>query len=119
MKKLFGILLGLIGLAVSASAQDVATKYPGGQEALDKFISETLVYPAPAMKNSVEGTVYVTFVVKPDGSLDNIKIKRMVDPDLEAEAIRIVKKMPKWEPATRDGVAITSTYSLPIRFRLK
>lgn len=119
MKKLFGILLGLVGLAFSASAQDVAPAYPGGEAAMKEFIAKTMVYPAAAQENGAEGTVYVTFVVKTDGSIDNIKIKRMVDPDLEAEAIRIVKKMPKWTPATRDGVAIQTTYALPIRFRLK
>lgn len=65
MKKVFGILLGLVVLAFSASAQDVAPAYPGGQEAMNKFISEALVYPATAQENGVEGTVIVTFVVNP------------------------------------------------------
>lgn len=119
MKKVIAFILGIFALVGSASAQDTAPSFPGGVAALNDFIAKNLVYPAAAIDNGAEGTVVVTFTVKADGSLDGFKIKRMVNPDLESEALRIAKKMPKWIPAQKDGSAVDSPASIPVKFRLQ
>lgn len=106
------------GIAMSVKAAEEPA-YPGGKEAMDKFIAATLKYPAPAKDNGVEGVVNVQFTVNADGTIGAIKILRMVDPDLEQEAIRIVKKMPAWIPADKDGVAVESTATVAIPFVLE
>lgn len=102
MKKIIALLM-IVFSYIGVNAASTPT-YPGGAEALQAYISENLQYPASAKNMGIEGVVAVVFTVNPDGSIGNIKIKRMVDPDLEAEAIRLVKNMPKWTPAD-DGAA--------------
>lgn len=118
MKKFVLILMMAVGMSVAAMAADTKASFPGGENAQTEFINKTLVYPADAKANGVEGVVVVSFTVKTDGSIGNIKIKRMVDPDLEAEAIRVVKKMPAWTPATKDGKTVDSTAEIPFKFSL-
>lgn len=118
MKKMIIALLAFIGITFGAMAADTP-QYPGGEEALNKFITENLKYPAPAKENGVEGVVTLRLTIKPDGTIGAIKVVRMVDPDLEQEAIRIAKKMPAWTPADKDGVAIESTADVPIVFVLE
>ncbi len=118
MKRLFALLLAFAGFAAVASAQNDNASFPGGDKALNEFIAKTMVYPAAAADNGVEGTVVLTFMVKADGTIGNIKVNRMVDPDLEAEAIRIVRKMPKWKPATNAGKPVDSHYTQQIKFKL-
>ena len=77
---------------------------------------EHLKYPEMARENGVEGVVDVKFTVKADGTIGNIKIARMVDPDLESEAIRLVKNMPKWQPADKDGKPVDAPASVKVNF---
>ena len=86
-------------MASTAAFAGVKPEYPGGQKALDTYLSSNMRYPEAAKANGIEGVVDVAFVVKADGSIGAIKIVRMVDPDLETEAIRLVKGMPAWIPA--------------------
>lgn len=110
---------GALMLGASLAAFAGPAVFPGGQEALDEFLNSNIKYPAFAQENGIEGTVTVDFVVAPDGTLSGIKIARPLDPDLEAEAIRVVKAMPAWTPATDDsGSPVKSTVSLPVKFRL-
>lgn len=105
-------------IASGAAASTPAT-FPGGQEALDTYLGSNVKYPVFAQENGIEGTVTVDFTVSPDGTVTGVKIARPLDPDLEAEAIRVVKAMPAWVPATDDaGAPVTSTVSLPVKFRL-
>ncbi len=92
--------------------------FPGGAEAMDKYIASSMVYPAQAQDNGIEGVVQVRFTVREDGSIGSIKIVRMVDPDLEQEAIRLVKNMPKWTPATENGTPVSSEQTVKISFKL-
>lgn len=117
MKK-FMMIFAAMAIAVAAMAADTKASFPGGEKAQSEFIAKTLVYPAAAVENGIEGIVVVTFVVRTDGSLANIKVKRMIDPDLEAEAIRVTKKMPAWIPATKDDKPVESTAEIPFRFFL-
>lgn len=118
MKKFVLILMMAVGMSVATMAADTKAAFPGGENAQTEFINKTLVYPADAKANGVEGVVVVSFTVKTDGSIGNIKIKRMVDPDLEAEAIRVVKKMPAWTPATKDGKPVDSIAEIPFKFSI-
>jgi len=117
MKKLLATgLLMAAGLGAYASTP---AAFPGGQEALDAYLENNVKYPAPAIENGIEGTVTVDFTVGTDGKVTDVKIVRPLDPDLEAEAGRVVKAMPAWAPATDDnGKPVSSTVRLPVKFRL-
>lgn len=117
MKKILTILALALGLGISAWAGPVP-EYPGGKTALDKYIAENMKYPKPALDNGIEGVVGVTFTVNADGSIGNIKIKRMIDPDLEAEAVRLVKNMPAWTPADKDGKPVAAPAEVDVNFAL-
>lgn len=117
MKKLLIALLAFAGITFGAMAADVPT-FPGGAEALTKFINDNMKYPAPAKENGVEGVVTLKLTIKADGTVGSIKIVRMVDPDLEQEAIRIAKIMPAWIPADKDGQPIEAFVDVPIVFEL-
>lgn len=118
MKKLIFSAVLLFATALGMAAAGKAS-YPGGEEALHKYITETMKYPAESKANGIEGNVEVSFVVRTDGSIGPIRIVRMIDPDLEAEAIRLVKAMPKWVPAEdNSGNAVESTVSLSIPFSI-
>lgn len=118
MKRILTTLFALVALAIGMRA-DSPAQFPGGTEAMNKFISENLQYPPQAKENDIEGVVTVSFVVKADGSIGTIKIARLIDPDLEQEAIRIVKKMPAWVPADKGGAPVESTAEINIPFQLK
>lgn len=110
------LILGL-GLSVAAYAAPTP-QYPGGDEALQTYLAENLQYPEAAKANGIEGVVDVAFTVKADGSIGAIKIVRMLDPDLEAEAIRLVKGMPAWIPADKNGSPVDSQAKVQINFEL-
>jgi len=106
----------MFGVVVSALAADAT--FPGGKQALDKYIADNLKYPSESKDNGIEGIVDVSFTVKADGTIGSIKILRMIDPGLETEAIRLVKTMPKWTPATKDGAPVDSKVTVAIPFTL-
>lgn len=117
MRHLFLTLAVALTAWISASA-DSAPSFPGGTEALDKYIETSIKYPQPALDNGIEGIVQVSFTVNPDGSIGAIKIVRMIDPDLEQEAIRIVKNMPEWTPAEKGGQPVAHSVTIPVKFTL-
>jgi TonB family protein len=93
--------------------------FPGGQSALSFYLAKNIKYPAKSERNGAQGRVLVSFVVEKDGSLSNTQIVRSVDEDLNAEALRVVKAMPKWIPGKQKGKPIRVKYVLPITFRLQ
>jgi protein TonB len=93
--------------------------FPGGQAKLMEFLRKELVYPQIAIDNNVQGRVIVQFVVNKDGSIQDVKVARGVDPVLDEEAIRVVKKMPKWIPAEQRGKTVRSRFQLPVMFKFK
>lgn len=95
-------------------------EFPGGQDALFKFISKNLTYPKEAAKNEIQGRVIVQFIVEKDGTIGNIGISRGISPELDKEAIRVfsLPTMPKWKPGTSDGKPVRVRYSVPIIFKL-
>ncbi len=93
-------------------------EFPGGAGELHKFIAQNIQYPPAARENGIQGKVYVRFVVTSDGSIDQISIVRKVDDLLEAEAIRVIKAMPKWKPGKQRGQPVNVWYTAPIIFVL-
>lgn len=94
-------------------------EFPGGETALRSFIANTIKYPEIAMKNGIQGKVYVTFIVGSDGSVKDAKIARGVDPSLDIEALRVVNLLPIWKPGYQKGVAVNVSYTVPINFALQ
>ncbi len=122
MKKYLSLLasLAIAGTAMAQTAQSdtIPASFPGGEKALATYINKNLKYPQPSINNGIEGVVHVKFLVKTDGSLNNLSIVRLVDPDLEAEAIRLVKGMPTWTPATVSGTPVDSESTVQVTFTL-
>lgn len=100
-------------------AVEQQAEFPGGQAALMKWLSNNIRYPESAQQNDIQGRVVVKFVVEKDGSVGNATIVRGVDKDLDREALRVVKKMPKWQPGKNNGVAVRSYFTLPVTFKLQ
>ena len=93
-------------------------QFPGGDVEVMKFIGRTTKYPIPALEAKIEGRVIVQFVVGKDGSISDIEIYKGVNPDLDAEAIRVIGAMPKWIPGKQRGKNVAVKYCLPINFKL-
>lgn len=93
-------------------------EFPGGDEALFKYLNDNLVYPDRAREAGIEGRVMVGFVVEPDGRISNVKVIRSKAAALDDEAIRVVKAMPKWKAGKQRGKAVRVQYQIPITFTL-
>lgn len=94
-------------------------EYPGGMKEMLKFLQENVKYPENAMKNNVQGRVIVQFVVEKDGTPTEFKVLRSVDPDLDAEALRVMKAMPKWKPGMQKGQVVRVKFTVPVSFKLQ
>ncbi len=94
-------------------------EFPGDYLGLAKFLQRNLHYPPRAQNAKVEATVFVTFVVRKSGEITDIKILKGAGFGLDEEAIRVVKAMPKWKPATQSDRAVSSVFNLPISFNLR
>ena len=94
-------------------------RFPGGEAALVKYLESHINYPPEAAKNKIEGHVIVQFVVKNDGSIGEVKVVRSLEKDLDKEAIRVIKSLPKFTPGRQDGKEVSVWYTLPVKFKLK
>jgi len=94
-------------------------QFPGGEAALLKYVSEHIRYPAMAQENNIQGRVVVQFVVTKTGAVGEVKVVRGKDPDLDKEAVRVVKSLPKFVPGKMNGHAVNVWYTLPIQFKLQ
>ena len=93
--------------------------FPGGAEALKEYLDESIVYPDAAKEARIIGRVVVVFIVDEKGNLSDVKVAKSVEPSLDAEAVRVVKSMPRWNPGIEKGKAVKVRYTLPVTFRLK
>ena len=132
MKKLTLILATLLMTVSYATAQEednndaedaVYTpekrpEFPGGTDALFKFLSSNLKYPDDAKKEGIQGRVICQFVVNKDGSISDIQVLRSVYPSLDREAVRVISIMPRWEPGVQNGEKKRCKFKLPITFKL-
>ena len=93
-------------------------EYTGGDEARIKFLVENVKYPPDAMKKGIQGKVFVTFVIKKDGTVSDVKILRGIGGGCDEEAMRVIKLMPKWIPGEQAGKPVDVQFNLPIKFAL-
>ena len=94
-------------------------EFPGGMEALYKYLAQNIKYPQLARDNNITGRVYVTFVVERDGSITGCRVLRDIGGGCGQEAIRVVKAMPKWHPGKQRGKAVRVQFNLPVNFNLQ
>lgn len=94
-------------------------KFPGGEQAMMRFIGENLAYPEAAQAAGIQGRVTVRFVVQTDGAVTDVALLRGISPECDAEAMRVIEMMPKWEPGKQGGKVVPVYFTLPILFRLK
>lgn len=93
--------------------------FPGGDEALYKYLYANIKYPDLAVANNIEGKVYVQFVVEKDGRISNVVVKRDIGAGCGDEAKRVIQSLPKWNPGKQRGKAVRSYFTLPVSFTLK
>jgi TonB family protein len=103
----------------SVAEEIVNPEFKGGQDAMMKFLQSNLVYPEASKTKKEEGSVVVSFVVKKDGKITNVKVKRGVSKALDEEAVRVVRMMPDWKPGMKDGVPADFEMVLPVSFKLQ
>ena len=93
-------------------------EFPGGDAGLMKYIQNNVKYPPIAKEYNITGKVYVSFIVDKSGSVTDVKIVRGVDKSLDAEAVRVVKSLPKYKPGKQRGKAVRVMFTIPINFTL-
>lgn len=93
-------------------------QFKGGDSEMYKWLGSNIEYPVTAVENNVSGKVVVSFIIEKDGSITNVHVVRSKHPALDAEAVRVVKRMPSWDPALNNGVPVRCQYTLPITFNL-
>ena len=97
---------------------EVLPEYPGGSAAMMRYLAQNVKYPQAAQENGRQGKVVVQFVVDTDGSIINAHVLTSVDPDLDKEALRVIKSMPRWTPGKQKGKPVRVKYTVPVNFRL-
>lgn len=96
-----------------------APSFPGGMDALNRFLSENIQYPIIAQESGIQGKVIIKFVVSRTGEIMDIQIIRGVDASLNREAVRVVQIMPKWIPGKQKGKPVSVYFTLPVEFSLQ
>ena len=101
------------------NAPEELAVYPGGMGELMKFLSRNIKYPKEAQDKGIQGRVVLQFVVNKDGSICDSKVVKAVDPQLDAEALRVINAMPNWTPGKQKGEPVRTRFTLPVSFRLQ
>lgn len=94
-------------------------EFPGGEKARLTYLANNIDYPQMARESNIQGTVYVTFVVEPNGKISNVGILRGIGGGCDEEAIRVVEAMPSWQPGKQRGRAVRVRFNMPIKFTLQ
>jgi protein TonB len=100
------------------TAVEIQPLYPGGEEALGRFLQKNIRYPSIAKENNIQGKVYIQFVVERDGSLTDIKVIREPGSGTGDEAVRVLKLSPHWKPGVQNGKPVRVQFTLPVNFSL-
>lgn len=98
---------------------EVMPEFPGGAQALMKYLSEEINYPDDAIASGTQGRVIAQFIVNKDGSISDVKVVKSVSESLDKEALRVIKEMPKWKPGMQKGEAVRVEYTVPVTYRLQ
>ena len=98
---------------------EVMPSFPGGTEALLKWLGANIQYPKEAQEKGIQGRVILRFIVTSDGSVKDVEVVKGLDPVCDQEAVRVVKLMPKWIPGKQNGKEVDVYYSLPVTFKLE
>lgn len=114
-----GVISGNTGSDKIFESVEQQAQFPGGKTALLKWLSSNLRYPEAAQQNNIQGRVLVKFIIEKDGTVADPVIIHGVDPDLDKEAIRVIRSMPRWEPGKNNGVPARSYFTIPIGFKLQ
>ncbi len=93
-------------------------EFPGGEEEMRKFLAKNVTYPVVAQENGISGTVFVAFVVGPDGTITKARVIRGFDKYCEEEALRVIRTMPHWKPGRQNGKPVFVQFTVPIKFTL-
>ena len=93
--------------------------FPGGDKAMMEWLQANMQYPVIAAEQGIQGRVIVRFVVGPDGKVSGAEVQRSLDPSCDKEALRVIRKMPKWVPGRQNGQAVSVYYTLPVLFKLQ
>ncbi|HOI32089.1 MAG: energy transducer TonB [Bacteroidales bacterium] len=93
-------------------------EFPGGEAALMAYFANNIRYPSGARELGIQGTVYVSFVVEPDGSVSQIEVLRGIGGGCDEEAVRVVQNMPLWKPGKQRNIPVRVRFNLPVRFKL-
>ena len=92
--------------------------FPGGDSALVAYLTHHLHYPPTEKEKGIQGKVFVGFVIEKDGAVTNVEVKRGIGKECDAEAVKVVKEMPKWKPGKQSGVVVRTAMVLPINFKI-
>lgn len=103
---------------LSVAMVEQKPSFPGGESAMHKWLQDNIIYPAAASEEGVQGKVTVQFIVEKDGSITHVQVVRGKHPALDAEAARVIRKMPRWTPGRNNGQPVRVTYHLPVQFKL-
>tara|TARA_B100000809_G_scaffold86653_1_gene85018 strand:+ start:10552 stop:10968 length:417 start_codon:yes stop_codon:yes gene_type:complete len=130
MKRHYLIILLLISpvIGISQNSDTTETKeeiytivetmpdFPGGQKAMFEFLGNNIVYPPKAKAKGKKGKVYINFTISKDGTIRDVRVIKKAHKLLDAEAVRVVKSMPRWTPGVQRGKAVAVSYNIPINF---
>lgn len=94
-------------------------EFPGGTMALLEYLAKTIKYPQNCRDEKIQGRVLVSFIVEKDGSMTGFEVVKSVHPDLDAEALKVLKAMPAWKPGTQHGEKVRVKFTVPVNFRLR
>lgn len=113
-----GHVYNLDGTEAQYYEYEIMAQYPGGLDQMKRYLTRNIKYPKKARKQGISGKVLLKFYVDTDGSIQNVKVEKGVSEELDQEAIRVVKKMPRWQPGRLDGEKVKTYYILPLNFRI-
>lgn len=119
MKRFFFVFtFSFVFLSLFAEDKIVMPEFPGGVSELKKYLEENIIYPTAARQMEITGEVVVEFTVERSGTLTGFNVVKSLSPELDQEALRVVRGMPDWKCGTKNGVPARVTMTLPINFKL-
>lgn len=115
---ILGIIAAPDTIVNGDSPDEVMPRFPGGEKALLNYLGKNIRYPSEALEKQIEGKVIIGFYINEKGKIMDPKIVQSLDPKCDKEAIRVIKRMPKWEPGMKNGRPVNTFYTVPITFSL-